>query len=164
MARFSLISVLGALVLLPTTLAHMQMVDPSPFRDPHSNRSDEQKDYNVLMPLHADGSDFACKGYQWNTPWNSVATYEAGDTYDMTLQGSATHGGGSNQFSFSCDGGMQFKVVKGIMGSCPLQKQYSFTVPAEFAKLGKTTCLFAWTWFNKIGNKEMYMSCAVVED
>lgn len=152
----------AALCLLPLTSAHMQMLDPSPFRDPHSQRN-EPKDYNILTPLHADGSDFACKGYQWNTPWTSVATYEAGKSYNMTLKGSATHGGGSCQLSLSCDGGIKFKVIKSIVGGCPLQNRYPFTIPEEFAKTSKATCLFAWTWFNKIGNREMYMNCAVVD-
>jgi len=169
----------AALCLLSLTSAHMQMLDPSPFRDPHSKRN-EPKDYNILTPLHADGSDFACKGYQWNTPWTTVATYEAGKSYNMTLKGSATHGGGSCQLSLSCDGGIKFKVIKSIMGGCPLQSSYPFTIPEEFARTSKATCLFAWTWFvanleampnelteqcrfNKIGNREMYMNCAVVD-
>ncbi|KAF1836890.1 hypothetical protein BDW02DRAFT_203230 [Decorospora gaudefroyi] len=163
MARLPLLSALGAYFLLPTTIAHMQMIDPSPLRDPHANRPNEPKDYNMLTPLHADGSDFACKGYQWNTPWTSVATYEAGGTYNMTLKGGATHGGGSCQLSLSCDGGVNFKVCKSIVGGCPLQSQYEFTVPSELGRLGKTTCLLAWTWFNKVGNREMYMNCTVVD-
>jgi hypothetical protein len=147
MSRISLLSAFSALLLVPTTLAHMQMIDPSPFRDPHSNRRDEPKDYNILTRLKADGSDFACKGYQWNTPWTTVATYEAGGTYQITLQGGATHGGGSCQLSFSCDGDVTFKVVKSIMRDCPIAKKYSFTVPPELGGLGRTTCLFAWTWY-----------------
>ncbi|KAH9875449.1 hypothetical protein J1614_004941 [Plenodomus biglobosus] len=148
---------------IPLASAHMQMLIPSPFRDPNADRKDEPKDYNILTPLHADGSDFACKGYQWNTPWTTVATYEAGESYEMTLKGTATHEGGSCQLSLSCDGGIHFKVIKSIVGGCPLEKRYPFTIPPEFAKMGKTTCLFAWTWFNKIGNREMYMNCAVVD-
>ncbi|KAF2847150.1 lytic polysaccharide monooxygenase [Plenodomus tracheiphilus IPT5] len=159
-----LIRALGAAAfIVPLASAHMQMLIPSPLRDPNSNRKDEPKDYNILTPLHADGSDFACKGYQWNTPWTSVATYEAGQSYEMTLKGSATHGGGSCQLSLSCDGGIHFKVIKSIVGGCPLEKQYPFTIPPEFARTSKATCLFAWTWFNKIGNREMYMNCAVVD-
>jgi hypothetical protein len=137
---------LGALSALPLTHAHMQMSNPSPLRDPHANRPNEPKDYNILQPLHADGSDFACKGYQWNTPWTTVATYEAGGTYKMQLQGSATHGGGSCQLSMSFDGGMEFKVIKSMEGGCPNAKEYSFTVPPELGKGGKKTGLFAWTW------------------
>lgn len=137
-----------ALSVLPVALAHMQMMDPSPLRDPHSNRTDEPKDYNILNPLAADGSNFACKGYQFNTNWTTVATYEAGGTYTMSLEGGATHGGGSCQLSLACDGGLQFKVIKSMIGGCPLTTQYDFTIPQEFEQLNNgATCLFAWTWY-----------------
>ncbi|KAH7090777.1 hypothetical protein FB567DRAFT_299670 [Paraphoma chrysanthemicola] len=162
----ALLYILGALSSFPLIHAHMQMINPSPFRDPHSNRQNEPKDWNILNPLHADGSDFACKGYQWNTPWTPVATYEAGKTYNMELKGGATHGGGSCQLSMSFDRGVTFKVIKSIVGGCPDRKKYSFTIPKELGRgLGKrrTTGLFAWTWFNRVGNREMYMNCAVVD-
>jgi hypothetical protein len=130
-------------LLLPLTLAHMQMEVPSPLRDPHSNRTAEPKDYSILAPLHADGSDFTCKGYQWNTPLVSVAKYQAGETYEMRLKGGATHGGGSCQISMSYDNGMNFKVVKSMIGGCPTEKSYEFTVP-EYAEGGQI--LLAWTW------------------
>jgi hypothetical protein len=96
MARYSTMRTLCALPLfLMGALSHMQMIDPSPLRDPHSDRAAEPKDYNILTPLRADGSDFSCKGYQWNTPLTPVATYKAGKTYTMELKGDATHGGGS---------------------------------------------------------------------
>ncbi|KAF2639315.1 putative endoglucanase, partial [Massarina eburnea CBS 473.64] len=139
---------------------HMQMIDPSPLRDPHSNRANEPKDYNILTPLKADGSDFSCKGYQWNTPLTTVATYQAGKSYEIKLKGGATHGGGSCQISLSCDNGVHFKALESIVGGCPLKDTYGFTVPPN---VDSATCLLAWTWFNKIGNREMYMNCAVVD-
>lgn len=146
----SLYTVAAFLTAIPTTLGHMQMLIPSPLRDPTSNRKKEPKDYNILTPLHADGSDFACKGYQYNTPWTTVATYQPGETYQMKLKGGATHGGGSCQLSLSCDGGERFKVLKSIIGGCPEDMEYDFTIPVELEDaLGgmKTTCLFAWTWW-----------------
>jgi hypothetical protein len=122
----------------------MQMEEPSPLRDPHSNRTDEPKDYNILTPLHGDGSDFTCKGYQWNTPLVSVATYTAGETYEMTLKGGAMHGGGSCQISMSCDNGKNFKVLKSMVGNCPTKKKWKFKIP-EYAQSGQ--CLVAWTWY-----------------
>jgi hypothetical protein len=141
--------ILGALSALPLTHAHMQLMNPSPLRDPHANRANEPKDYDILKPLNADGSNFACKGYHENTPWTTVATYEAGGTYPMQLEGSATHGGGSCQLSMSFDGGMEFKVIKSMEGGCPEQKNYTFTVPEQLGKglKGKRAQgLFAWTW------------------
>jgi hypothetical protein len=143
------ISILSALSVLPLALAHMQMLVPSPLRDPHANRPNEPKDYNILMPLHADGSDFTCKGYPFNTPWTTVATYEAGKAYTMQLKGSATHGGGSCQLSMSFDGGYDFRVIRSIEGGCPTAMNYTFTVPKEIGQRianKRTTGLFAWTW------------------
>ncbi|KAF1999099.1 lytic polysaccharide monooxygenase, partial [Amniculicola lignicola CBS 123094] len=146
-------------IITPLILAHMQMEEPSPLRDPHSKRAAEPKDFNILTPLKGDGSDFSCKGYQWNTPLTPVRTYYAGETYEMRLRGGATHGGGSCQIGLSCDEGRNFKVLKSIIGGCPIQKEYEFTIP-EYAVDG--LCFLSWTWFNRIGNREMYMNCAVV--
>lgn len=144
MAPSSFLRVLRTFPLLvPLVASHMQMIIPSPLRDPHSNRTSEPKDYNILTPLHSDGSDFACKLYQYNTPLTSVATYRAGQTYPLRLQGGATHGGGSCQISMSCDY-ERFKVVKSMEGDCPVQKEWSFTVPEGVATRDK--CLLAWTW------------------
>lgn len=138
------LSIIGALSTLPLALAHMQMSSPSPLRDPHANRPNEPKDYNMLSPLNADGSNFACKGYHLNTPLTTVATYAAGSKQTMKLLGSATHGGGSCQISLSCDGGSNFQVVKSIMGGCPLSDSYDFTIPSDIPAAKK--CLLAWTW------------------
>jgi hypothetical protein len=78
--------VLGTPSTLPLTLARMQIFMPSPLRDPHADRTNEPKNYYILQLLHADGSDFACKDWHLNTLWTTVATYEAGGTYDMTLK------------------------------------------------------------------------------
>jgi hypothetical protein len=119
------------------------MEEPSPLRDPHSNRTKEPKDYNILTPLKQDGSDFPCKGYQWNTPLTPVRTYEAGGSYEMRLKGGSTHGGGSCQIGLSYDNGLHFKVLESMIGGCPTQKEYNFTIP-DFAESG--SALVAWTW------------------
>lgn len=78
----------------------------------------------------------------------------------MTLSSGATHKGGSCQLSLSYDNGGSFQVIKSMMGGCPLTSSYSFNIPSD-APSGKA--LFAWTWFNLEGNREMYMNCAMVE-
>lgn len=45
------------------------------------------------------------------------------------------------------------------MGGCPLVDSYDFTVPSS-APGGEA--LLAWSWFNLVGNREMYMNCAPV--
>lgn len=159
MARHSRLRTLCTLPLLLTgALSHLQMEEPSPLRDPHSNRSAEPKDYNILTPLHSDGSDFACKLYQFNTPLTTVATYYAGKTYPLKLRGGATHGGGSCQVSLSCDY-ETFKVIKSMEGNCPIAMEYEFTIPIDVPTQSK--CLLAWTWLViqiSITNKKQYMS------
>ena len=105
------------------------------------------------------GSNFPCKGYQNNTPWRATAEYQAGSTYNMSLTGNAKHSGGSCQLSLSFDNGGSFKVIKSMEGGCPLTTSYDFKIPSD-APSGHA--LFAWTWFNLEGNREMYMNCADV--
>lgn len=78
----------------------------------------------------------------------------------MELHEGTNHRGGSCQLSFSFDDGESFKVVHSMEGGCPLTLNYGFTVPSSIPS-GKA--LFAWTWFNLEGNREMYMNCAQVE-
>ncbi|CRG91584.1 hypothetical protein PISL3812_08634 [Talaromyces islandicus] len=144
--------------LASTASAHMQMSNPYPIRSPLNPDGGDNKDYSYTSPLDASGANFPCKGYQ-NDAFKSVATYEAGQQYSMSLEGSATHGGGSCQLSLSYDTGKSFTVIESIEGGCPLTSKYSFTIPSD-APSGQA--LFAWSWFNKIGNREMYMNCAQV--
>ena len=67
-----------------------------------------------------------------------------------SLSGSATHGGGSCQFSLSYDGGSTWAVIHSIIGGCPLNSAYTFSVPNN---IPSGNALFAWTWFNKVGNR-----------
>ena len=135
------------------------MVWPLPFRSSKDPES-QQQDYDMTSPLSADGSNFPCKGYHLDSSKRSTATYEAGDEYNMTLSGSATHSGGSCQLSLSYDDGATFKVIKSMIGGCPLESSYQFRIP-DFAPSGDA--LFAWSWINHSGNREFYMNCAQVE-
>ncbi|KAE8352710.1 hypothetical protein BDV28DRAFT_165364 [Aspergillus coremiiformis] len=153
-------SVLSILLACGLAAAHIQMSWPYPLRSPldPGNRG-SAVDYDMVSPLNRDGSNFPCKGYHTNTPWRETAAFTAGQTYSMALAGSATHNGGSCQLSLSYDEGKTFKVIQSMVGGCPLQSQYQFTVPSDAAN-GRA--LFVWTWFNLIGNREMYMNCADV--
>ena len=153
--------ILNGLIALPLASAHLQMSWPYPFRSTLDPDSDAQvKDYNMMAPLQADGSNFPCKGYHKDGSQRSTAKLSAGDQYTMTLKGSATHNGGSCQLSLSYDNGETFKVIRSMIGGCPLQDKYDFTIP-DFAPSG--TALFAWSWMNHNGNREYYMNCAQVE-
>lgn len=101
-----------------------------------------------------------------------------GGTHNLTFIGSATHGGGSCQISITYDEAptksSTWKVIHSIEGGCPIKNTagnngddankvnpdvYEFTIPSS---LPTGTAVLAWTWFNKIGNREMYMNCAPI--
>ena len=147
-------------LLLPPALCHMEMSWPYPLHSKYNPANNyENVDYSMTSPLNADGSNFPCKGYQNDRPIDTVITYTAGSTYNMSLAGSATHGGGSCQLSLSYDNGATFRVIKSMIGGCPLASTYDFTIPS-YAPSGNA--LLAWTWQNLEGNREFYMNCAEV--
>jgi hypothetical protein len=149
------------LAALPPALCHVEMVWPAPLRSKHNPSTPENLiDYSMKAPLDASGSNYPCKGYQNDLYQLATATYDAGSTYNITLEGSATHGGGSCQLSLSYDQGQTFKVIKSMIGGCPDKTSYDFTIPS-YAPSGEA--IFAWSWQNKIGNREFYMDCAVIQ-
>ncbi|QPG95430.1 hypothetical protein C2857_000635 [Epichloe festucae Fl1] len=155
------LSVLGGFAAL--TAAHMQMSYPPPFRSRHNPYTDTtDTDYSMTSPLESSGSDFPCKGYHalLDTPQGrSVAAWRAGQSYNITVEGSATHGGGSCQVSLSYDRGGSWRALRSYVGGCPLSPAWAFTLPGD-APSGEA--LVAWSWFNRLGNREMYMNCAHV--
>ena len=155
-------------VLISTCWAHLSLKSPPPLGSRHNPYS-PTRDWSLTSPLK-DAASFPCKQYHKldsHGAGHSVAVWPAGSTQGFTLEGSAWHGGGSCQLSLSYDGGRRWKVIRSFIAGCPSgppdeNPQYAsatFTVPAE-ARPGEA--LFAWTWFNRIGNREMYMSCAAV--
>lgn len=149
--------------------AHMVMSNPKPFGKSTLNNS----------PLFGDGSDFPCKQrpgvYNAEGVSNPMAL---GSTQPLNFVGSAVHGGGSCQVSITYDAqpdkNSVWKVIHSIEGGCPMigaagnngdsasqpaPDTYHFTIPTG---LPTGNAVLAWTWFNKIGNREMYMNCAPV--
>jgi hypothetical protein len=147
----------------------MKMATPVPFGKSTLNNS----------PLLADGTDFPCKQrtgvYDAEGASNTMAI---GASVPLSFIGSATHGGGSCQISVTYDESptksSTFKVIHSIEGGCPIKgvagnngdsasavdpDTYSFTIPSS---LPTGTAVLAWTWFNKVGNREMYMNCAPI--
>lgn len=162
-------STLAVFGLATIANAHMKMATPKPYGESTLNNS----------PLLADGSDFPCKQrsgvYDAEGASNSFAL---GSKQPLSFIGSATHGGGSCQISITYDKAPTknsvFKVIQSYVGGCPIEgvagnngddanaadpSTYSFTIPDNLPA-GDAT--LAWTWFNKIGNREMYMNCAPV--
>lgn len=154
----------GVLALVASVSGHMEMSFPPPFRSKSNKNADPGKvDYSMTGPI-TGAAQFPCKGYQvdMGTPGGaSVVTWNAGGPANFTIVGGATHGGGSCQASLSYDGGKSFTVIHSFLGNCPTSSGQNFdlTIPSD-AKNG--AAIFGWTWFNKIGNREIYMNCASV--
>ncbi|KAA8913727.1 hypothetical protein FN846DRAFT_57391 [Sphaerosporella brunnea] len=156
----------SALLAAASVNAHMHMSDPPPLgAKENKNTPSASINSDINSPLLASGANFPCQGQlsAIGTPAGaSVATWQAGSQQSFTIAPpGAPHNGGSCQASLSEDGGKTWKVIKSFIGSCPTLSggTFPFTVPAE-AKAGEA--IFAWSWFNEIGNREMYMNCAVV--
>ncbi|KAF8460605.1 hypothetical protein BDZ91DRAFT_664199, partial [Kalaharituber pfeilii] len=128
-----------------------------------------------LDPLSDTGSNYPC--FVTDGGSGELPVFEPGSTQKIELRGSAVHGGGSCQISFTYDNpptkNSVFRVVKSFQGACPLGVSGNlaanpnnvlpalpFTVPED---MPAGVAVVAWTWFNKIGNREMYMRCAPVK-
>lgn len=160
MKSFISVAALALLASMPSVLAHIDMQDPPPIKH-KLNKFATSVDNDYTAPIKE-----ICKGYHKlsGPDLTPVAKWEAGSQQKFTLGGSAVHGGGSCQASISEDGGATFKAIKTYIGDCPhadgAAGTFDFTVPKE-TKAGPV--LFAWSWFNKVGNREMYMNCASIE-
>lgn len=155
-------SILAALAAMPAVQAHMVMTDPAPIHhQSNPNSITVNSDYSSPMMSSAQ---YPCKGVLAKAQpgeLKPVATWAAGSKQSFTVSGGAAHNGGSCQAAISEDNGKSFKVVKSYIGGCPVSggKKFDFTLPKE-TKNGDV--LFAWTWFNKVGVREMYMNCASI--
>jgi hypothetical protein len=154
----------AALAIASTASAHMIIEIPAPFLSPD------------VAPLLASGSNFPCQvgsggSYIPNSTYKNEWT--VGSEITLTFKNNtATHGGGSCQISVTKDKEPTpqsvWKVIHSIEGGCPTSDEanngklntFPFTVPSELPE-GRLT--MAWTWFNKVGNREMYMNCAPIE-
>ncbi|KFY77433.1 hypothetical protein V498_09337 [Pseudogymnoascus sp. VKM F-4517 (FW-2822)] len=137
----------------------MELLSPPPLRSKYNNLT-SNIDYSMTSPLGTD--DYPCKGYlpDLETPEGaSVATWAAGSSQKFAVTGTVTHKGGSCQASLSTDRGITFKVIHSYIGNCPLVPEFPFTVPSDTPT---GLAVFSWTWFNTVGNREMYMNCASV--
>ena len=153
-------------LIIASVYGHMQMSYPPALRYKGNPYSGDDVDYSLTNPLSSSGSDFPCHGsldLLGTSKATPVASWTAGETYNMTITGGAPHNGGSCQASLSHDNGKTFTVIHSYIGGCPSgsESSFSFRVPADAPP--SDSALFAWTWQNKVGNREMYMNCAVVK-
>lgn len=160
--KYSFTAVALAALSLPSMIsAHMVMKTPKPFGNPNNS------------PLEASGADFPCKGGPYDR--SSVSNVMAvGSSQTLSFTGSAVHGGGSCQVSLTTDlnpsKSTKWMVIKSIEGGCPASVEgnlptdpngngastFQYTIPDGIAP---GEYVIAWTWINKIGNREFYMNC-----
>ena len=159
------LAVASSVALFGTVHGHMKMITPMPYGSQTLDNS----------PLAADGSDFPCKQrsgvYDLDGAQNNIVI---GEPQTLSFEGSAVHGGGSCQVSLTTDQqpttNSQWMVIQSIQGNCPSNVTgnlpddasgtgaavFQYTVPQGIAP-GQYT--IAWSWVNKIGNREFYMNC-----
>jgi len=168
-----------AATILASANAHMAISSPAPFADSQDK-----------SPLAADGSNFPCQGSALTG--GTVTNLQAGSSSPLQFNlgggaNTAVHGGGSCQISITYETDKtalkdpnNWKVLHSFIGGCPTEapgnlaianacsgtdgtdcvyQGFTFNVPSEVQN-GKA--ILAWTWFNNIGNREMYMNCAPV--
>ncbi|KAI9783104.1 MAG: hypothetical protein M1839_004273 [Geoglossum umbratile] len=166
--RYGVFLAFAAQLWLGPSAAHMAMAQPPSINyKTNPNVIYGVENYDYTSPLSPSGSDFPCKGelkYMGTQAGASVANYAPGGTFTIKLDGQATHSGGSCQASLSYDKGATFTVIKSWVGDCPhaqpsADQTFTGQIPSN-APSGEV--VFAWTWFNELGNREMYMNCAIV--
>ncbi|RDI84956.1 hypothetical protein Vi05172_g5134 [Venturia inaequalis] len=143
----------------------------------------------IKDPLDPSGSNFPCHGA--DVTQGTVTPLIAGSTFNVEYElgkgaNTAVHGGGSCQISlaYTTDATKlkdpaNWKVIASFVGGCPTDDKgnlvvaqmcngsnaascvnaLNFKVPAEVTN---GDAVLAWTWFNNVGNREMYMNCAKV--
>ncbi|KAL8684299.1 MAG: hypothetical protein Q9224_006454, partial [Gallowayella concinna] len=161
-------TILATALALASANAHIKMGIPAPYTA------------NGLLdnsPLDPSGSDFPCKmkAGEYTAP-ATKNVIPIGAPQTLELIGSATHGGGSCQIALTKDLKPSKKTVWQVIhseeGGCPSSAPgnlgdidsnklpaFKYQIPQGISP-GEYT--FAWTWFNKIGNREMYMNCAPI--
>ncbi|TAQ88598.1 hypothetical protein B7494_g3066 [Chlorociboria aeruginascens] len=160
---------LSLLVLgLASTLnAHIALTWPAPFRAAYNPNSVQANiDYSITSPLSGP-AQFPCKGYQTDmgTPGGaSVVTWQAGGSYNFTTGSGAIHAGGSCQIGLSYDKAVSFTVIHSYLGACPasFNEAFKFDLPSDAPATTADGGVFGWLWYNKVGNREIYMDCASV--
>jgi hypothetical protein len=153
-------SILFAILAMEPLYAHAHMIlkSPVPFGVQTKN------------PLAEDGSDYPTKGIALTV--NTMNEWAVGSKQELSFHGTAVHGGGSCQIALTTDKtptkDSKFKVIHSFEGGCPASAPgnfdealvdpapaLSFEVPAE---VPAAEYVGAWTWLNKIGNREFYMA------
>lgn len=164
----------------PFASAHMFMASPKPIEGA------APKD-----PLQSDGSNFPCHGaILTDTPSQRM---EVGSCFKLKFdlgangENTAVHGGGSCQLAVTYETSPDrvrdpnnWHVIYSIEGGCPSNSAGNLVTSSYCSSPGQDECVhtwdvslprglqtgqavMSWTWFNTIGDREMYQNCARVE-
>jgi hypothetical protein len=162
------------------TSAHMFMASPKPIE------GSALKD-----PLHLDGSNFPCHGVSLSGVAHQ--RMEAGSSFRLQFdlgangENTAVHGGGSCQLAVTYETSTDrvrdpsnWHVIYSIEGGCPSNSAGNLRNSTYCTSPGQDECVhtwnvplpkglqsgqavMSWTWFNAVGDREMYQNCAKVE-
>lgn len=167
--QFSTATVAAVAAFLPALVsAHIKMISPpTVFKEVATD----------LNPLDPSGANYPCFVTTGST--GDLPVYQPGSQQQIELAGTAVHGGGSCQVSITYDNpptkDSVFKVLASYEGGCPGGEDTTtnrapgsspdlpplpYTIPSD---IPSGEAVVAWSWFNKIGNREMYMRCAPVK-
>lgn len=164
--------ILLALVVTLTTLStqalgHLYISSPVPFDVPNIDNS-------PLTDAAPADSNFPCKvshsggGYSYTiTQMNNMTV---GEPQELTFVGSASHGGGTCQLAITMDleptVNSVWKLIQVYEGGCPVTGDgndgthpFTYEIPQNFPN-GRAT--LSWTWYNRVGNREIYQNCAPI--
>jgi hypothetical protein len=174
LSNFDMFSnVIAISALAASASAHMVMSYPKPFGA------------STLTTSPLAPADFPCKQRNGVYAIDTMNQWDAGQTQAVSFNGTAVHGGGSCQFSITTDPepneNSQWKVIQSNVGNCPSAETGNLPDPSAQGKDPAKTPLpntfpvtmpknipdgrytFAWTWLNKVGNREFYMNCAPIQ-
>jgi hypothetical protein len=154
----SLQSLLLAMLAMAPLFAHAHLILKSPVP------------FGVQTKDPLKPGEFPTKGIALTV--NTMNEWTVGSKQELSFHGTAVHGGGSCQISLTTDKAptkdSKFKVIHSFEGGCPASvpgnypdnlvdpaPPLSFEVPAE---VPAGEYVGAWSWSNKVGNREFYMA------
>lgn len=146
--------------------AHLKISSPVPYNEATLDNSPL-----VNTKPGSSGSNYPCKvtagGSYTITTENEM---NVGEDQTLSFIGSASHGGGTCQLALttSREPGPtdEWKVFQIYEGGCPINgagndgtSNFTYSIPNSI-KNGQYS--FSWVWYNRIGNREIYMNCAPI--
>ena len=154
-----------ALIFTTLTSAHMMITKPVPYGQSTLTTS-------PLADTDPGASDstYPCQQRPGVYDITSMNHITVGQPNELSFSGSASHGGGTCQLTVTKDkeptANSTFKIFQVFEGGCPINSDgnsgshpFTYVLPKDMPN-GVMT--FAWYWYNRIGNRELYMNCAPI--